>query len=181
MNPQPQAAVSAPLSRVDGRLKVTGQAKYAADHEPSGSQEVVHAVVVDSGIGRGRITGIDTRAAEAQPGVLKVLHHRNAPKLPYGPNPGSLNLPGERLRVFQDGAMGSRRTHTHRLELLRAAGVPDPHLARLHSPVGLDLGAHTPEETALSIAAEITAHTHQRSGTPLSWSTGPIHRRRSSA
>jgi xanthine dehydrogenase YagR molybdenum-binding subunit len=99
MSPQPQAAVGAPLSRVDGRLKVTGQAKYAADHEPEG---VVHAVVVDSSIGRGRITGIDTRAAEAEPGVLKVIHHRNAPELPYGPNPGSLNLPGERLRVFQD-------------------------------------------------------------------------------
>ncbi|MER5805630.1 xanthine dehydrogenase family protein molybdopterin-binding subunit [Streptomyces mirabilis] len=100
MSAQPQAAVGAPLSRVDGRLKVTGQAKYAADHEP---KRVVHAVVVDSSIGRGRITGIDTRAADAQAGVLKVLHHRNAPKLPYGPNPGSLNLPGERLRVFQDG------------------------------------------------------------------------------
>ncbi|MEU9291396.1 xanthine dehydrogenase family protein molybdopterin-binding subunit [Streptomyces sp. NPDC048275] len=99
MSPQPQAAVGAPLSRVDGRLKVTGQAKYAADHEPDG---VVHAVVVDSSVALGRITGIDTRAAEAQPGVLRVIHHRNAPELPYGPNPGSLNLPGERLRVFQD-------------------------------------------------------------------------------
>ncbi|WP_406437288.1 xanthine dehydrogenase family protein molybdopterin-binding subunit [Streptomyces sp. NBC_01613] len=99
MSPQPQAAVGAPLSRVDGRLKVTGQAKYAADHEPEG---VVHAVVVDSSVGRGRITGIDASAAQAQAGVLKVIHHRNAPKLPYGPNPGSLNLPGERLRVFQD-------------------------------------------------------------------------------
>lgn len=99
MSPQPQAAVGAPLSRVDGRLKVTGQAKYAADHEPDG---VVHAVVVDSSAALGRITGIDTGAAEARPGVLKVIHHRNAPKLPYGPNPGSLNLPGERLRVFQD-------------------------------------------------------------------------------
>ncbi|MFB4426336.1 xanthine dehydrogenase family protein molybdopterin-binding subunit [Streptomyces sp. QL37] len=99
MSPQPQAAVGAPLSRVDGRLKVTGQAKYAADHEPEG---VVHAVVVDSRVARGRITSIDTRAADAQPGVLKVIHHRNAPTLPYGPNPGSLNLPGARLRVFQD-------------------------------------------------------------------------------
>ncbi|WP_405959782.1 xanthine dehydrogenase family protein molybdopterin-binding subunit [Streptomyces sp. NBC_00024] len=108
MSPQPQAAVGAPLSRVDGRLKVTGQAKYAADHEPDGPKSVVHAVVVDSSIGRGRITAIDTRAAEAQPGVLKVIHHRNAPKLPYGPNAGSLNLPGERLRVFQDD-----RVHFH--------------------------------------------------------------------
>jgi xanthine dehydrogenase YagR molybdenum-binding subunit len=99
MSPQPQAAVGAPLSRVDGRLKVTGQAKYAADHKLEG---VVDAVVVDSSIARGRITGIDHRAAEAQPGVLKVIHHGNAPKLPYRPNPGSLNPPGERLRVFQD-------------------------------------------------------------------------------
>ncbi|GAA4798484.1 xanthine dehydrogenase family protein molybdopterin-binding subunit [Streptomyces ziwulingensis] len=102
MSPQPQAAVGAPLSRVDGRLKVTGQAKYAADQDPGGPEGVVHAVVVDSRIGRGRITGVDTGAAEAHPGVLKVIHHRNSPTLPYGPNPGSLNLPGERLRVFQD-------------------------------------------------------------------------------
>ncbi|WP_446046557.1 xanthine dehydrogenase family protein molybdopterin-binding subunit [Streptomyces olivaceus] len=99
MSPQPQAAVGAPLSRVEGRLKVTGQAKYAADHEPTG---VVHAVVVDSSIARGRITAIDADAAEAQPGVLKVIHHGNAPELPYLNNPGSLNLPGNRLRVFQD-------------------------------------------------------------------------------
>ncbi|WP_419998107.1 xanthine dehydrogenase family protein molybdopterin-binding subunit [Streptomyces boninensis] len=99
MSPQPQAAVGAPLSRVDGRLKVTGRAKYAADHQPDG---VVHAVVVDSSIARGRITRIDARAAEAQRGVLKVIHHGNAPELPYRDNPGSLNLPGARLRVFQD-------------------------------------------------------------------------------
>ncbi|MFI9832836.1 XdhC family protein [Streptomyces sp. NPDC051913] len=85
------------------------------------------------------------------------------------------------LPVGYVGAMGSRRTHTQRLELLRTAAVPEEHLARLHSPIGLDLGAHTPEETALSIAAEITAHTHGGSGAPLSWSTGPIHRRQSAA
>ncbi|WP_151476110.1 xanthine dehydrogenase family protein molybdopterin-binding subunit [Streptomyces albicerus] len=99
MSPQPQAAVGAPLSRVDGRLKVTGQAQYAAEFDVEGA---VHAVVVDSSIGRGRITGIDTGAAEAQPGVLTVIHHRNAPKLPYRDNSGSNNPPGRRLRVFQD-------------------------------------------------------------------------------
>ncbi|MEV6591660.1 xanthine dehydrogenase family protein molybdopterin-binding subunit [Streptomyces acidicola] len=99
MSPQPQAAVGAPLSRVDGRLKVTGQARYAAEHHVDGT---VHAVIVDASIGRGRITAIDTREAEAQPGVLRVLHHRNAPKLPYRDNSASNNPPGERLRVFQD-------------------------------------------------------------------------------
>ncbi|MFC6065957.1 xanthine dehydrogenase family protein molybdopterin-binding subunit [Streptomyces ochraceiscleroticus] len=99
MSPQPQAAVGAPLSRVDGRLKVTGKARYAAEHEVNG---VVYAVIVDASIGRGRITGIDTSAAEAQRGVLSVIHHGNAPKLPYKDNKASNNPPGARLRVFQD-------------------------------------------------------------------------------
>ncbi|MER7394682.1 xanthine dehydrogenase family protein molybdopterin-binding subunit [Streptomyces sp. NPDC000151] len=99
MSPQPQAAVGAPLSRVDGRLKVTGQALYAAEHNVDGA---VHAVIVDSSIGRGRITSLDTRAALAHPGVLRVISHRNAPKLPYRDNSGSNNPPGRRLRVFQD-------------------------------------------------------------------------------
>ncbi|MDQ1043003.1 xanthine dehydrogenase family protein molybdopterin-binding subunit [Streptomyces sp. V4I2] len=99
MSPQPQAAVGAPLSRVDGRLKVTGKAQYAAEFDVDGA---VHAVIVDASIGRGRITGIDTGAAEAQPGVLRVIHHGNAPKLPYRDNAGSNNPPGRRQRVFQD-------------------------------------------------------------------------------
>ncbi|WP_431914594.1 xanthine dehydrogenase family protein molybdopterin-binding subunit [Nonomuraea jabiensis] len=99
MSPQPQEAVGAPLSRVDGRLKVTGKALYAAEHDVDG---VVHAVIVDSGIGRGRITSIDTRAALAHPGVLRVISHLNAPKLPYRDNSASNNPPGRRLRVFQD-------------------------------------------------------------------------------
>lgn len=99
MSPQPQAAVGAPLSRVDGRLKVTGKARYAAEFDAEGT---VHAFIVDASIGRGRITSIDTRAAEKQAGVLRVIHHGNAPKLPYRDNPGSNNPPGRRLRVFQD-------------------------------------------------------------------------------
>ncbi|ADJ47505.1 hypothetical protein AMES_5680 [Amycolatopsis mediterranei S699] len=62
MSPQPQTAVGAPLSRVDGRLKVTGRADYAADHTPEG---VVYAVVVGSSVGLGRITGVDTAVALA--------------------------------------------------------------------------------------------------------------------
>jgi xanthine dehydrogenase YagR molybdenum-binding subunit len=91
--------VGAPLSRVDGRLKVTGKARYAAEFDVDGA---VHAVIVDASIGRGRITSIDTGAAEAQPGVLRVIHHGNAPKLPYRDNAGSNNPPGRRQRVFQD-------------------------------------------------------------------------------
>jgi xanthine dehydrogenase accessory factor len=73
------------------------------------------------------------------------------------------------------GAMGSRRTHDDRLSRLRAAGVTESELARLSSPIGLDLGARTPEETAISIAAEIIAGRSSASGQPLSSSTGRIH------
>jgi xanthine dehydrogenase accessory factor len=53
--------------------------------------------------------------------------------------------------------MGSRRTHEDRLAGLRAAGVPEPALTRLSSPIGLDLGGRTPQETAIAVAAEIIA------------------------
>lgn len=80
------------------------------------------------------------------------------------------------LPVGYVGAMGSRRTHEDRLRLLDEAGVTAGQLAALHSPIGLDLGARTPEETAVSITAEIIAHTNGAAGLPLSQRTGPIHR-----
>ncbi|MFC5147149.1 XdhC family protein [Streptomyces aureoversilis] len=81
-----------------------------------------------------------------------------------------------RLPVAYVGAMGSRRTHEDRLGRLREAGVGEPALARLRSPIGLDLGARTPEETALSIAAEIVALRHGGTGAPLTDVRTPIHR-----
>jgi xanthine dehydrogenase accessory factor len=74
------------------------------------------------------------------------------------------------------GAMGSRRTHLERLERLRAAGLTDIELSRLSSPVGLDLGGRTPEETAVSIAAEIIAARSGASGARLRDLDKPIHR-----
>jgi len=74
------------------------------------------------------------------------------------------------------GAMGSRRTHEDRLARLREAGVTDEELARLSSPIGLDLGARTPEETAISIAAEIIAGRWGGSGERLASTRGRIHR-----
>ena len=73
------------------------------------------------------------------------------------------------------GAMGSRRTHEDRLSRLKEAGLTDDELARLHSPIGLDLGARTPEETAVSIAAEIVQARWGGSGRHLAVTDGPIH------
>lgn len=73
------------------------------------------------------------------------------------------------------GALGSRRTQAMRIERLRAAGVRDEALVRLHAPCGLDLGARTPEETAVSILAEIVASRTGRGGEPLARTSGPIH------
>ncbi|WP_227996525.1 XdhC family protein [Nocardia australiensis] len=74
------------------------------------------------------------------------------------------------------GALGSRRTHTERIERLLAAGVTDSRLARLKSPLGLDLNAYTPDETAISIAAQILAERGGGSARPLDRTNGPIHR-----
>jgi len=73
------------------------------------------------------------------------------------------------------GAMGSRRTHEDRLARLREAGVPEKSIERLSSPIGLDLGARTPEETAVSIAAEIIAGRWGGGGARLTDLDGRIH------
>ncbi|MBF9131058.1 XdhC family protein [Plantactinospora sp. S1510] len=80
-----------------------------------------------------------------------------------------------RLPLGYVGAMGSRRTHSDRLARLRAAGLSEAELGRLASPLGLDLGARTPEETAVSIAAEIVAARWGGSGERLSALAGRIH------
>ncbi|MBT1091007.1 XdhC family protein [Streptomyces sp. Tu102] len=80
-----------------------------------------------------------------------------------------------RLPVAYVGAMGSRRTHLDRNERLRQVGVTELELARLRSPIGLDLGARTPEETALSIASEIVAGRRGGSGVSLTGAHTPIH------
>ncbi|MEU0073795.1 XdhC/CoxI family protein [Streptomyces sp. NPDC006332] len=81
-----------------------------------------------------------------------------------------------RMPVAYIGAMGSRRTHSDRTRRLREAGLGAEALARLRSPIGLDLGARTPEETALSIAAEIVATRHRATGVPLAHTSVSIHR-----
>jgi xanthine dehydrogenase accessory factor len=113
--------------------------------------------------------------AEAEAGridgrtVICVLTHD--PKFDVPVLEVALRLP----EVGYIGAMGSRRTHEDRLRRLREVGVTDAELARMSSPIGLDLGARTPEETAVSIAAEMIAQHWGGGGNRLADRTGPIH------
>jgi xanthine dehydrogenase accessory factor len=81
-----------------------------------------------------------------------------------------------RTDVGYRGAMGSRRTHADRIERLRAEGVDDAGIARVMAPIGLDLGGRTPEETAISICAEIIALRTGRAPPSLRDADGAIHR-----
>ena len=114
-------------------------------------------------------------AAQAEVGaidestVICVLTHD--PKFDVPLLEVALRLP----RVGYVGAMGSRRTHNDRIGRLRAAGLTDAELSRLSSPIGLDLGARTPEETAVSIAADIIARRWGGGGRPLAEIVGRIH------
>jgi xanthine dehydrogenase accessory factor len=114
-------------------------------------------------------------AAEAEAGridgrtVLCVLTHD--PKFDVPLLEVALRLP----EVAYIGAMGSRRTHDDRLARLRERGLTEEEISRMSSPIGLDLGARTPEETAVSIAAEMIAQHWGGAGVRLADREGPIH------
>jgi xanthine dehydrogenase YagR molybdenum-binding subunit len=94
------AAIGQPVSRVDGRQKVTGGATYAAEFDQPGQ---AHGVIVRSTVANGRIASIDSGAAERASGVIAVLTHRNATKLAYRPHKAAVDTEiGERLHVLQD-------------------------------------------------------------------------------
>jgi xanthine dehydrogenase accessory factor len=101
--------------------------------------------------------------------VICVLTHD--PKFDVPILEVALRLP----EVCYVGAMGSRQTHKDRMDRLREVGLTDAELGRLASPIGLDLGARTPEETAVSIAAEIIARRWGGGGQPLTGVEGRIH------
>ncbi|MVN77425.1 molybdopterin-dependent oxidoreductase [Hymenobacter sp. HMF4947] len=93
-------AIGQPRSRVDGRLKVTGQARYAAEHAVTGC---VHGVLVTSTIAAGRIAHLELVDAAKAPGVLAIVSHLNSPKVPGYENPQpDERVEGQQLRVFFD-------------------------------------------------------------------------------
>jgi xanthine dehydrogenase YagR molybdenum-binding subunit len=91
--------IGKPIDRVDGRKKITGAARYAAEFK---HDRLAHAVLVQSTIPKGRILAIDTSAAKRAPGVIAILSHQNAPKLKQG-NSGPKSVP------LQSGKMGEDR------------------------------------------------------------------------
>ncbi|OGX91450.1 xanthine dehydrogenase family protein molybdopterin-binding subunit [Hymenobacter coccineus] len=99
----PEKQIGAPMSRVDGRLKVTGAATYSAEYKLPG---LAYAVLVGSTIAKGRITGLDTKAAAGAPGVLAVVTHLNSPKVPgfdtVGKDPSQPATVGGPLKIFHD-------------------------------------------------------------------------------
>src|SRR6201982_1964372 len=93
-------AIGQPISRLEGRLKTTGAARYTADLPIA---DVVHGVIVQSTIANGRTVSIDTRAAEKAPGVLAVFTHRNLPRMNPTPKPWShLHPHGQSYLPLQD-------------------------------------------------------------------------------
>ncbi|MFJ3790962.1 XdhC family protein [Kitasatospora sp. NPDC090091] len=101
--------------------------------------------------------------------VVAVLTHDHKFDVPLLAT--ALRLP----QLAYVGALGSRRTHRERLDRLREVGLAESELARMSAPAGLDLGARTPQETAVSVAAEIIAARWGGSGRPLTRTEGPIH------
>jgi xanthine dehydrogenase YagR molybdenum-binding subunit len=99
----PDKQIGASLNRVDGHQKVTGAATYSAEYQLPG---ITYAVLVGSTIAKGRITSLDTRAAERAPGVLAVVTHLNSPKVPgfdtVGKDPSQPATVGGPLKVFHD-------------------------------------------------------------------------------
>jgi xanthine dehydrogenase YagR molybdenum-binding subunit len=94
------SVIGQPVPRVDGRAKVTGGARYAADFN---QKNQAYAVIVSATAGLGRVTAIDDAPVLKMPGVVAVITHRNAPRLPYRPHKAGIDpAVGERLHVLQD-------------------------------------------------------------------------------
>ena len=148
------AVIGQPVSRVDGRQKVTGTATYAAEFDAPGQ---AYAAIVRSTIANGRITSFDSAAAEQAPGVIAVLTHRNAPRLPYLEHKASADPQiGERLHVLQDDRVNHQgqpialviaetlEQATHAADLVTVSYAPEPEITDV---ARVELAPPTREQT----------------------------------
>jgi len=142
----PDKQIGAPMNRVDGRQKVTGAATYSAEYELPG---LVYGVLVGSTIAKGRLTGIDTKAAAGAPGVLAVVTHLNAPKAPgnkpEGKDPSQPQTVGSALRIFTDDQI--------RFNDQPIAVVVADTLERARYAAGLVKGQYAPEKHQTNLEA----------------------------
>ena len=135
------SVVGRPQTRIDGPAKVRGEAKYAADFD---MPRLAHALLVQSDIANGRIVAIHSKRATALPGVLLVMTHENAPRLPAEAQ--EANPPGERaLSLLQDANV------RYNGEPVAVIVAESPEIAR-HAALLLDV-AYAPEAAALNFKA----------------------------
>ena len=162
--PSTSPASLAKVAKVLGyRVTVCDAREVFATRRRFPMADEVHRVVAVTAVHRAK--GADTLGRRD---AVCILTHD--PKFDVPAVQGALST-----RVGYIGVMGSRRTHERRMERLHAVGVTDEAAARLMSPIGLDLGARTPEETAISICAEIIARRTGRVAPSLRDAAGPIH------
>ena len=134
---------------------VDGRAKFADPARFPNADEVIHAWPQDA---------------------VPKLHFDSSTYVTVLTHDPKFDLPAIKLLVYTEaryiGAMGSKKTRQDHFTQLRAEGVPEELLRRVYGPIGLDLGAVTPEEMALAVMAEIIAVRYNRDGSPLSTREG---------
>ena len=160
--PRRAASLGQPMDRVDGRLKVTGGARYAAEFAVA---NVAHAVIVTSTIAKGRVRSMDTAAAEKVPGVIKVFTPFNAPRLPGAPKPGP------HPQAANAGAQGpaARGAVSMRVPTL----LQDDGVRYNGQPIGLvvaDTFEHARE------AADLVRVRYETEPAVLDWSKAPLNK-----
>ena len=171
--PPRAASLGQPMDRVDGRLKVTGGARYAAEFAVP---NVAHAVLVTSTIARGRVKSMDTSAAEKVPGVIKVFTPFNAPRLPGAPKPGP-HRPAENAGAAQGGQRQGQGAQGPAARGALSMRVPtllqDDGVRYNGQPIGLvvaDTFEHARE------AAGLVSVRYETEIPVLDWSNAPLNR-----
>jgi xanthine dehydrogenase YagR molybdenum-binding subunit len=164
------AAIGKPIDRVDGRRKITGAAKYAAEFR---HDRLAHAVLVQSTIAKGRIAALDTAAARRAPGVITILSHETMPKLKGAPG-------GPKAKPLETGKMGEDRLPFSD-DVIHYAGqhvalVVADTLDHARHAASLVKVRYREEKPALTIAeAESTAYSPKASfGRPLQHQRGDV-------